>query len=187
MENSINEEAIWEKLSEIGKKVDAVLFKTAKQEQPAQLSQPSITMENIKDMEKAMENHVTVLANFINKQIREMKPPATKEEVEAIAGDHTELMNSLYRQGTDKLDRIKINMVSLKEKIDQLPTPEPVSVESIIQMFPKLKKVNICGFEFLRTSVIISVLIALSFFSLTVNIKQMYGNDDLTYRYGKQT
>ncbi len=190
MENSINEEAIWEKLSEIGKKVDAVLSNTTKQEQPAQIFQPSITMENLEDMEEAMKKHIAVLANFVNKQIQEMKP-VTKEEVEAIAGkhvrDHTEMMNRLCRQGTDKLDMIKTSMVSLKEKIDRLPTPEAVSLEQIIEMFPKPKKVNICGFEFLRTSVIISVLIALSFISLTVNIKLRHDNDDLTYRNGKQS
>ncbi len=191
MENSINEEAIWEKLSEIGKKVDAVLSNTARQEQPAQFIQPSITMEDMKDMEEAMKKHIAVLANFVNKQIREMKPPATKEEVEAIAGkharDHTELMKKLYQQGADQLDKIMTGMASLKGKIDQLPTPEPVSLEPIIQMFPKPKKVNICGFEFLRTSVIMSVLIALSFISLTVKIKLRHDNDDLIYRYGKQS
>jgi biopolymer transport protein ExbB/TolQ len=42
-----------------------------------------------------------------------------------------------------------------------------------MKLFPKQKKVTICGFEFLQTSVIIFALVLLSFLSLTLNIKQM--------------
>ena len=60
-------------------------------------------------------------------------------------------------------------------------------MEPFLQMFPKPKKVNICGFEFLRTSVIITILVIVSFISLTVNIKQMDDNHRLKYWYVEQS
>ena len=61
----------------------------------------------------------------------------------------------------------------LQEKIDALPMPKKVSLESIMELFPQYKKVAICGFEFLRSSVVIFVLVLICFFSLVLNIKQM--------------
>ena len=78
-------------------------------------------------------------------------------------------------------------LIGTYQKLEAIPPPEKISMEPFLQMFPKPKKVNICGFEFLRTSVIITVLIIVSFISLTVNNKQMDDDNRLKYWYVEQS
>ncbi|KAA6338260.1 hypothetical protein EZS27_013721 [termite gut metagenome] len=56
-----------------------------------------------------------------------------------------------------------------------------------MKLFPKPKKVTVCGFEFLRSSVVIFVLIVITFFSLALNIKQMDDYWGLKSKYDEQT
>jgi hypothetical protein len=53
-----------------------------------------------------------------------------------------------------------------------MPFLENVSLEPILKLLPRPKKVTICGFEFLRSSVVIFVLILILFCSLAMNVKQ---------------
>ena len=71
-------------------------------------------------------------------------------------------------------------------KIDALPAPDKISLEPIMKLFSQPKKVAICGFEFLRSSVIIFVLMLVCFFSLTLNIKQMDYNRALKLQLYQQ-
>ena len=74
---------------------------------------------------------------------------------------------------TEHHSKILSAVKAVAEKIDALPMPDKISLEPIMKLFPQPKKVTICGFEFLRSSVIIFVLTLVSFFSLVLNIKQM--------------
>ena len=157
MEQSIKEEAIWEKLSEIDKKVNVVLSNTAKHIHAEQMNQNTILKENV-------ESIVVKYTNGLGKFITE------------ISGKRN-----------DQLDSMTKILIGTYRKVEAIPPPEKISLEPILQLFSKPKKVNICGFEFLKTSVIITVLIIVSFISLTVNIKQMDDNNRLKYWYAEQS
>ena len=162
MEQSIKEEAIWEKLSEIDKKIDAVLdnTNTAKQVQVPQVYQEPKATITEEYMETTVKKYINGLGGFLLEK---------------------------HEQITVLLEHVQDDVAGVKEELEQIPPPESISLEPIIQMFPKPKKVNICGFEFLRTSVIITVLIIVSFISLTVNIKQMDDNHRLRFWYVEQS
>ena len=160
MEQSIKEEAIWEKLSEIDKKVNVVLSNTTKRVHAEQMDKnaiPAIVKENV-------ESIVVKYANGLGKFITE------------ISGKRN-----------DQLDSMTKILIGTYRKVEAIPPPEKISLESILQLFPKPKKVNICGFEFLKTSVIITVLIIVSFISLAMNIKQMNDNHRLKIWYVEQS
>ena len=159
MEYSINEEAIWEKLSEIDKKVEKILSQSERQHQIEAVS-------------------------------REESPKLAKEDVENIVLKYTQglgkFIAELSGKRNDQLESMKKILIGMYRKVEAIP-PEKISLEPILQLFPKPKKVNICGFEFLRTSVIITVLIIMSFISLTMNTKQMDDNRRLRIWYVEQS
>ena len=78
-------------------------------------------------------------------------------------------------------------LIGMYRKVEAMPPPEKISLETILQLFPTQKKVNIFGFELLKTSVIILVLIIILFISLTMNIKQANGNHRLKLWHVKQS
>ncbi|GAB6009875.1 hypothetical protein [Dysgonomonas reticulitermitis] len=131
-------------------------------------------------------------ANSKSKENQPVHPTVSKTEIEeivkekvAVIGNYIELR---LKQQTEQ--QTKILTAAMKEvgtKIDSLPTPEKVSLEPIMKMFPQPKKVTICGFEFLRSSVIIFVLALVCFFSMILNIKQMDDCRGLKTQLYKQT
>jgi len=119
-----------------------------------------------------------------NSKVKENQPvnqgtnkTISKEEIEAIMKEKTDFMGNYFEYKhkiqTEHHSKILSAVKAVAEKIDALPTPDKVSLEPIMRLFPQSKKVMICGFEFLRSSVIIFVLALVCFFSLTLNIKQM--------------
>jgi hypothetical protein len=127
-----------------------------------------------------------------SKENQPVKQTVSKEEIEeivkekvAVIGNYIELR---LKQQTEQ--QTKILTVAMKEigtKIDSLPTLEKVSLEPVIKLFQQPKKVTICGFEFLRSSVIIFVIALIIFFSLTLNIKQMDDYRGLKTQFYQQT
>ena len=101
----------------------------------------------------------------------------SKEEIEAIMKEKTDFMGNYlehkHKIQTEHHSKIFSALKEVVGKIDALSTPDKISLEPIMKLFPQSRKVTICGFEFLRSSVIIFVLTLLCFFSLTLNIKQM--------------
>jgi hypothetical protein len=84
-------------------------------------------------------------------------------------------------------NKLITSILDLKNQVKALPVPEKISLELTMELFPKPKKITICSFEFLRSSVIIFVLSLIIFFSLTLNIKQMDDYRTLKNRYSEQT
>ncbi|MDR0332370.1 MAG: hypothetical protein LBI15_02810 [Dysgonamonadaceae bacterium] len=101
----------------------------------------------------------------------------SKEEIEAIVKEKTDFLGHYFEYKhkiqTEHHSKIASEIKTVAGKIDALPTPEKISLEPIMELFPQPKKVAICGFEFLQISVIIFVLALICFFSLTLNIKQV--------------
>jgi hypothetical protein len=101
----------------------------------------------------------------------------SKEEIEAIAVKYAnaidKYMEMRYKELAKQHAKIYLKVQKLEKQIDAILIPNKVSLESILKLSPQPKKVSICGFEFLRTSVIIFVSVLICFFSLVLNIKQM--------------
>ncbi|KAA6332585.1 hypothetical protein EZS27_018920 [termite gut metagenome] len=157
--DDIHYDAIFGKLSEISIKLDSIQATSkTKENQPVhQVVNQSVSQEEI---ELIVRTHSTHLGKFIEK--------THKLEVEL----YNKLITSIYE---------------LKKQVKALPVPEKISLESMMKLFPKPKKIIICGFEFLRISVIIFILSLVAFFSLTLNIKQMDDYRRLKSRYSEQT
>ncbi|KAA6322028.1 hypothetical protein EZS27_028391 [termite gut metagenome] len=143
--DDIHYDAIFGKLSEISTKLDSIqATRKTKENQPVhQVVNQSVSQEEI---ELIARTHSTHLGKFIEK--------THNQEVEF----YNKLITSIYE---------------LKKQVKELYIPEKISLEPVMKLFPKPKKVTICGFEFLRTSVVVFVLILIAFFSLVLNIKQM--------------
>jgi len=96
----------------------------------------------------------------------------SKEEIEAIMKEKTDFMGNYFEYKhkiqTEHHSKILSAVKAVAEKIDALPMPDKISLEPIMKLFPQPKKVTICGFEFLRSSVIIFVLTLVCFFSLVL-------------------
>jgi hypothetical protein len=67
----------------------------------------------------------------------------------------------------EKLNFLITATQEVKKQIKALPAPEKNSLKPLMDLLSQRKKVTICGFEFLRTSVVVFVLILISFFSVT--------------------
>ena len=163
MQDSLCMEAIWERLSGMDKKIDVVLDNTANTAKQTQIPQ----------VYKEQKNTIT----------EEYMETTVKKYINGLGG----FLLEKHEQIMVLLKRVQDDVTGIKDELEQMPPSESISLEPIIQMFPKPKKVNICGFEFLRTSVIITVLIIVSFISLTVNIKQMDDNNRLKSWYVEQS
>jgi hypothetical protein len=84
-------------------------------------------------------------------------------------------------------NKLFISINEVKKQVEALPTLEKVSLEPLMDLLSKQKKITICSFEFLRTSVIIFILSLIVFFSLTLNIKQIDDYQALKTKYYQQT
>lgn len=119
------------------------------------------------------------------------RQPASKEEIEAIAVKYANAIckytDAKHKERAEHQERLLSAIHKVEEQISTLPAPEKVSLEPIIKLFPQPKKVTICGFEFLRSSVIIFVLALVCFFSMVLNIKQMDDCRGLETQLYKQT
>jgi hypothetical protein len=119
-----------------------------------------------------------IQANSKSKENQPAKQSVSKEEIEEIVKDKVAVIGNyielrLKQQTEQQTKVLTAAMKAVETKIDTLPIPEKVSLEAIMKLFSQSKKVTVCGFEFLRSSVIIFVLALICFFSLTLNIKQM--------------
>jgi hypothetical protein len=157
--DDIHYDAIFGKLSEISKKLDSIQA-TSKVKEVLPVNQETSPTVSKEDVELIVRTHATHLGKFIEK--------THKLEVE------------LY-------NKLVTSILDLKNQMKALPVPEKISLESVMELFPKPKKITICGFEFLRISVIIFVLSLIAFFSLILNIKQMDDYQRLKSRYSEQT
>jgi hypothetical protein len=157
--DDIHYDAIFGKLSEISTKLDSIQATSkTKENQPVhQVVNQSVSQEEV---ELIARTHSTHLGKFIEK--------THKLEVE------------LY-------NKLITSILDLKNQVKVLPVPEKISLESVMELFPKPKKVVICDFEFLRTSVVIFILVLISFFSLVLNITQMDDYQKLKTEYIKQS
>ena len=133
-----------------------------------------------------------------NSKVKENQPviqginkTVSKEEIEAIMKEKTDFMGNYFdykhKIQTEHHSKIFSAVKEIAGKIDALPTPDKISLEPIMKLFPQPKKVTICGFEFLRTSVIILVLVLVCFFSLVLNIKQVDDYRELKVQLYRQT
>ncbi|GHT28119.1 hypothetical protein AGMMS49574_01790 [Bacteroidia bacterium] len=153
--NNMYSEAILGMLSEMSKKLDAIQANSkAKEAQP--IIQEVCKSPSLENIDKLVDIYSSHMGKFIEK--------AHKLEVE-------------------KLNTLLIVSHELKQQIKTLPVPEKVSLQPLIDLFHKPKKVIICGFEFLRTSVIIVVLGIALFLSVTINIKQIEDYQKLKTEY----
>ncbi|KAA6325098.1 hypothetical protein EZS27_025645, partial [termite gut metagenome] len=136
-----------------------------------------------------------IQANSKTKEIQpvsqEINPVVSKEEIELIAKKQATIVGKYieytHQVQTEHHNKLLTSISGVKKQIEALPAPEKISFEPIMKLFPKQKKVIICGFEFLRTSVIIFALALLAFLLLTLNIKQMDDYRGLKSKYGEQT
>jgi hypothetical protein len=161
MENTENiyNEAIWGMLSEIKKQMGTLLTNSIKNQSPV----------------TGIET-----ANLISKQ-----------ELKEIVRDYSnQLAKYIHKESESEIQTIKY----IESKIDGLNSllqnqsqSKTLSLEDIAGLFPKAKKVTICSFKFLQTSVIIFALVLISFLSLALNIKQMDDYQALKAKYYQQT
>jgi hypothetical protein len=118
-------------------------------------------------------------------------PVVSKEEIELIAKIHSthlgKFIEKTHNQEVEFYNRQITAIYELKKQVKALPAPEKVSLDPLMKLFPKPKKITICGFELLRTSVIIFVLSLFVFFSLVLNIKQMDDYRALESKHDEQT
>jgi hypothetical protein len=126
-----------------------------------------------------------------SKENQQVKLIVSKEEIETIVKEKVTIVGNyidlrLKQQTEQQTKTLAVAIKEVDEKLETLSQQERVSLEPILKLFPKLQKVSICGFEFLRSSVIIAILIAISFFSLVLNIKQMDDYRMLKARYIQQ-
>ena len=132
-----------------------------------------------------------IQANSKVKENQQANQFASKEEIEAILKEKTDFLGKYFEYKhkiqTEHHSKIFSAVKAVAGKIDAVQTPEKVSLESIMKLFPQYKKVTICGFEFLRSSVIIFVLALVCFFSLVLNIKQMDDFRALKAQFYQQT
>jgi hypothetical protein len=97
------------------------------------------------------------------------------------------LIQKGFNQEIEAVNKLNVSIHEMEKEVKALPVPEKISLEPIIDLLAKRKKVSICGFEFVRTSVVIFVLTLISFFSLVLNIKQMDDYRALKRKYRQQT
>jgi hypothetical protein len=139
----MNYEAILGMMSEINKKLDAI-----------------------------QANSKTKEIQPINQKIN---PVISKEEIESIVKKQAiivgKYMEYTHQVQTEHHNKLLTSINGVKKQIEALPTPEKISLEPLIKLFPKPKKVAILGFEFLQISVVIFILALIAFFSLVLNIK----------------
>ena len=142
----------------------------------------SIQYEGLLGIMSEMNKKIDVIQ--ANSKVKENQPinqgtnkTVFKEEIEAIMKEKIDFMGNYFEHKhkiqTEHHSKIFAAIKEIAEKIDALPAPDKILLEPIMNLFPQTKKVTICGFEFLRNSVIIFVLMLVCFFSLTLNIKQM--------------
>jgi hypothetical protein len=145
------------------------------------LSEISTKLDSIQAISKAKE------IQSINQEINLV---VSREEIESIVRKQATIvgkyMEYTHQVQTGHHNKLLTSINGVKKQIEALPAPEKISFEPIMKLFPKQKKVIICGLEFLRTSVIIFALALLSFLSLTLNIKQMNDYRALKSRYSEQ-
>jgi hypothetical protein len=157
--DNIHEEAILDMLTEINSKLDAI--------------QANSKVKEVQPIDQEINGHVS------------------KEEIEAIVKTHAthvgKYVEHTLQVQTEHHKNLHIAINEVKKRISALPAPEKISLESITKLFPKPKRVTICGFEFLRTSVVIFVLILIALFSLILNIKQMGDCRALKTEYNRQS
>jgi hypothetical protein len=136
-----------------------------------------------------------IQANSKTKEIQpvnqEINPSVSKEEIKSIVKFQATIVGK-YIEYTHKLqveqhNKLLTSVNEVKKQIEALPVPEKASLEPLIKLFPKPKKITICSFEFLQTSVIIFVLSLIVFFSLTLNIRQMDDYRAVKTKYYQQT
>ena len=141
----------------------------------------SIQYEGLLGIMSEMNRKIDILQ--ANNKVKENQPvnqgtnkTVSKEEIEAILKEKTDFLGKYFEYKhkiqTEHHSKIFSAVKEIAGKIDALPIPERISLEPIMKLFPQPKKVTICGFDFLRTSVIIFVLVLVCFFSLVLNIKQ---------------
>ncbi|KAA6331108.1 hypothetical protein EZS27_020261 [termite gut metagenome] len=157
--DDIHYDAIFGKLSEISTKLDSIQA-TSKVKEVLPVNLETNQTVSKEDVELLIRTHATHLGKFVEK--------THQFEV----GLYNKLITSI---------------LDLKNQVKALPVPEKISLESMMEVFPKPKKITICGFELLRISVIIFVLSLIAFFSLTLNIKQMDDYRTLKSKYSGQT
>jgi hypothetical protein len=151
-----------------------------------------INYEGLLGMMSEMNKKLDVIQT--NSKVKENQPvnrSVSKEEIEAIVKERTDFLGKYveykHKIQTEHHRNLNSAIKVVEEKIDALPVAEKVSLEPILNLLPKSKKVTICGFEFFRTSVVIFVLTLISFFSLVLNIKQMDDCRALKGSYCQQT
>jgi hypothetical protein len=119
----------------------------------------------------------TIQANSKMKDHQPVNQTVSIEEIEPIIKKYATAISKYievkHNEQTEHHNKLLAAIKDVKKQIETIPQPKKVSLESLAKLFPQPKKVIICGFEFLRTSVAIGILIAISFFSLVLNIKQM--------------
>ncbi|GAB6012000.1 hypothetical protein [Viscerimonas tarda] len=132
-----------------------------------------------------------IQANSKAKENQSVRKFVSKEEIEAIAVKYANAIckytDAKHKEQAEHQERLLSAIHEVERQINALPTPEKVSLEPIIKLFPQPKKVTVCGFEFLRSSVIIFVLALVCFFSMVLNIKQMDDFRGLKTQLYKQT
>ncbi len=121
---------------------------------------------------------IVIQANSKVKENQTENQSVSKEEIETIVKDKVAVIGNYIelrlKQQTEQQTKILTTAISeVDKKIEISSKSGNVSLEPIMKLFPKPKKVTVCSFEFLRSSVIIFVLILVCFLSLTLNIKQM--------------
>ena len=156
----------------------------------------SIHYEGLLGMMSEMNKKIDILQ--ANSKVKDNQPvhhgtnkTVSKEEIEAIMKEKTDFLGNYFEHKhkiqTEHHSKIFTAVKEIAGKIDALPIPERISLEPILKLFPQPNKVSICGFEFLRSSVIIFVLTLVCFFSLTLNIKQMDDYQALKVQLYQQT
>jgi hypothetical protein len=115
----------------------------------------------------------------------------SQEEIELIARTHSahlgKFIEKTHKLEVELYNKLITSIHDLNNQVKALPVPEKISLELMMELFPKPKKITIYSFEFFRSSVIIFVLSLIIFFSLTLNIKQMDDYRILKNRYSEQT
>jgi hypothetical protein len=99
----------------------------------------------------------------------------SEKEMEIIAEKYANALGKYitvrHKEQTEHHAKIFLEIQDIKKQLETIPSTKNISLEPILKSLPRPKKVTICGFEFLRSSVIIFALILILFCSLAMNVK----------------
>ncbi len=150
MKNDVQQEAIFEMLSELKEKVD-------------KLSKEEVVSTKTRDcLNKLMKDYTFHIAHYMDSGNSELK-----KQIYYLAVEVSKLATIIKNHPVPK-------EWTAEELLQLLPQPKEWTAEEILQLLPQPKKVTIWGIEFLRASFVITILSIVLGLSILLNIRLLF-------------